>query len=260
MKKYQRRLPMLALLMLLSGCTAQTVENVPPVLNTTTPPEISAVMESEPETEETIPVREPAKAVDTASAPEPTVSIETESKNKWESRNQGELSATAPEETAPSVPEIPVTEPPKSESQAEELAVTMQPETQIPDSQPTESLPAETIPLETEPPASGDIYSAGEAMAVGNNYAVTAYGMCADSSLGFGNSSYEFADTAYVSGLNWLGGQNYLNQMVKAKVDSLVRNLTGAYGADFPIAGTRVNCYVEYDPSGNLYWIYVFYG
>lgn len=97
-------------------------------------------------------------------------------------------------------------------------------------------------------------------MAVGNDYAVSAYGMCVDGSLGFGNASYEFADTAYVSGLNQLGGQACLNQMVKTKVDSLVSNLLGAYGGDFPIAGTRVNCYVEYDPEDNLYWIYVFYG
>lgn len=97
-------------------------------------------------------------------------------------------------------------------------------------------------------------------MAGGNSYAASAYGMTVSPELGYGNASYEFADTAYVSGLKRLGGQSYLNQMVIAKVDSLAANLLGAYGEDTALAGIRVNCHVEYDPDGELYWIYVFYG
>ena len=150
-------------------------------------------------------------------------------------------------------------------------------ETVPPETQPTQTEPPETIPKETEPPetepeetapsekepepeSSGDIYSASEAMAVGNSYAASAYGMTVSPELGFGNASYEFADTAYVSGLRVLGGQAYLNQMVTAKVGSLAANLRGAYAADPDLSAYPVNCYVQSDPHGELYWIYVFYG
>lgn len=192
---------------------------------------------------------------------------------------------TLPEETQ--IPET--TEVHKLQQEATEATVpltaeteplteeTSPPETVPPETQPTETEPPETIPKETEPPetepvetappetepepeTSGDIYSAAEARAVGNSYAASAYGMTVSPELGFGNASYEFADTAYVSGLRVLGGQSYLNQMVIQKIDSLAANLRGAYGADTDLSAYRVNCYVEYDPDGELYWIYVFYG
>ena len=138
----------------------------------------------------------------------------------------------------------------------------MPPETQPRETEPPETEPDETAPpeKETEPESNGDIYSASEAVAAGNSYAASAYGMTVSPKLGFGNASYEFADTAYVSGLKILGGQSYLNRMVTAKVDSLVENLRGAYGPDADISAYRVNCYVEYDPDEEVYWIYVFYG
>lgn len=174
---------------------------------------------------------------------------------------------TSPPETVPPAP--PPTQPPTFPAEPEE---TVPPETQ-----PRETEPAETIPIETEPPetepeetapaeketepeSNGNCYSAAEAMAVGNSYAASAYGMTVSPELGFGNASYEFADSAYVSGLKVLGGQSYLNQMVIQKIDSLAANLRGAYGADTDLSAYRVNCYVEYDPDGELYWIYVFYG
>lgn len=175
---------------------------------------------------------------------------------------------TSPPENVPPAP--PPTQPPTFPTEAEEE--TVPPETQPRETEPPETLPKETEPPETEPvetappetepepETSGDIYSAAEARAVGNSYAASAYGMTVSPELGFGNASYEFADTAYVSGLRVLGGQSYLNQMVTAKVDSLVANLRGAYGADTDLSAYRVNCYVAYDPDGELYWIYVFYG
>ena len=53
--------------------------------------------------------------------------------------------------------------------------------------------------------SNSNCYSAAEAMAVGNSYAASAYGMTVSPELGFGNASYEFADTAYVSGLKVMG-------------------------------------------------------
>lgn len=167
--------------------------------------------------------------------------------------------ATSPAETIPPAP--PPTEPPIFPTEPAPPE-TQSPETTTPETEPPVTEPEETAPPETEPeqPVSGDIYSASEAMAVGNSYSASAYGMTVSPELGFGNASYEFADSAYVSGLKVLGGQAYLNQMVIAKVDSLVANLRGAYSADTNISAYRVNCYVEYDPDGELYWIYVFYG
>lgn len=174
---------------------------------------------------------------------------------------------TSPLETIPPAP--PPTQPPTFPTEPEE---TVPPETQPRETEPPETIPKETEPPETEPvetappetesepESNGDIYSAAEAMAVGNSYAASAYGMTVSPELGFGNASYEFADTAYVSGLRVLGGQSYLNQMVIGKIDSLAANLRGAYGADTDLSAYRVNCYVEYDPDGELYWIYVFYG
>lgn len=167
---------------------------------------------------------------------------------------------TLPEETQ--IPET--TEVHELQQETTEVTVPLPAETEPlnEESSPPETIPKETEPPETEPEpeSSGDIYSAAEAMAVGNSYAASAYGMTVSPELGFGNASYEFGDTAYVSGLKVLGGQSYLNQMVIGKIDSLVANLRGAYGADTDISAYRVNCYVAYDPDGDLYWIYVFYG
>lgn len=168
----------------------------------------------------------------------------------------------SPPETIPPAP--PPTQPPTFPTEPME---TVPPETQPTETEPRETIPKETEPVETAPPEtepepepSGDIYSAAEAMTVGNSYAASAYGMTVSPELGFGNASYEFGDTAYVSGLKVLGGQAYLSQMVIGKIDSLVANLRGAYGSETDISAYRVNCYVAYDPDGELYWIYVFYG
>lgn len=170
-----------------------------------------------------------------------------------------ETQATKPAEPEPTYP--PVTEPLPKETEPPQTEPTpAETEPQQPESLPTEPEPQQPESLPTEPEISGDIYSSTEAMAVGNAYAASTYGMSVDYSLGFSNASFEFADAAYVAGLKVLGGQSYLNEMVLQKIDSLAANLRGAYGAETDLSAYRVNCWVEYDDDGELYWIYVFYG
>lgn len=223
----------------------------------------------------TVVTQEAAQPIETTTIPtEPTSPAETQIPETTEVHKlqQEATEATVPltaetepltEETSPpeAVPPSPSpTQPPTFPTEAEDE--TVPPETQPRETEPPETIPKETEPPETEPEpeSSGDIYSAAEAMAVGNSHAASAYGMTVSPELGFGNASYEFADTAYVSGLRVLGGQSYLNQMVIQKIDSLAANLRGAYGADTDLSAYRMNCYVAYDPDGDLYWIYVFYG
>ena len=218
----------------------------------------------------TVVTQEAAKPTEVTTIPtEPTLPEETQIPETTEfqkmQQETTEVTVPLPAETEPLNEEsfppetVPQTLPPTFQTEPEE---TVPPETQPRETEPSETIPKETEPPETEPEpeSSGDIYSAAEAMAVGNSYAASVYGMKVSPELGFGNASYEFADTAYVSGLKVLGGQSYLNQMVIGKIDSLVANLRGAYGADTDISAYRVNCYVAYDPYGELYWIYVFYG
>lgn len=182
-----------------------------------------------------------------------------------------ETQATKPAEPEPTYP--PATEPLPKETEPQQTEPTpaetepqqpeslpTEPDPQQPESLPTEPEPPQSEPAPTEPEISGDIYSSTEAMAVGNAYAASTYGMSVDYSLGFSNASFEFADAAYVAGLKVLGGQSYLNEMVIQKIDSLAANLRGAYGAETDLSAYRVNCWVEYDDDGELYWIYVFYG
>ena len=170
-----------------------------------------------------------------------------------------ETQATKPAEPEPTCP--PATEPLPKETEPPQTEPTpAETEPQQPESLPTEPEPQQSEPAPTEPEISGDIYSSTEAMAVGNAYAASTYGMSVDYSLGFSNASFEFADAAYVAGLKVLGGQSYLNEMVLQKIDSLAANLRGAYGAETDLSAYRVNCWVEYDDDGELYWIYVFYG
>lgn len=197
----------------------------------------------------TVVTQEAAQPTEATTIPtEPTLPEETQIPESTEAH---ELQQETTEVTVPLPAE---TEPLNEESSPPE---TIPKETEPPETEPVETALPETEP---EPESSGDIYSAAEAMAVGNSYAASAYGMTVSPELGFGNASYEFGDTAYVSGLKVLGGQSYLNQMVIGKIDSLVANLRGAYGSDTDISAYRVNCYVAYDPDGELYWIYVFYG
>lgn len=192
-------------------------------------------------------------------ATETTVPLTAETEPLTEETSPPETVSPAPSPTQPpTFPTEPMeTVPPETQPTQTEPPETIPKETEPPETEPVETAPPETEP---EPESSGDIYSASEAMAVGNSYAASAYGMTVSPELGFGNASYEFADTAYVSGLRVLGGQSYLNQMVIKKIDSLAANLRGAYGADTDLSAYRVNSYVAYDPDGELYWIYVFYG
>lgn len=207
-------------------------ENSEPEIPETTLPAIQ--IPEQTETEATIPF-ETQPPVPTES--ETTVPAETQvpEPTETEPENPPKTEPTGPSETEPST--SPPTEP-----------------------TPTEPEPPQSEPAPTEPEISGDIYSSTEAMAVGNAYAASTYGMSVDYSLGFSNASFEFADAAYVAGLKVLGGQSYLNEMVLQKIDSLAANLRGAYGAETDLSAYRVNCWVEYDDDGELYWIYVFYG
>ena len=197
-----------------------------------------------------------------------------------DAQGETETEATFPSEAQPVVPSateeiVPAETQDQKPAETDpyippETAATVPADTEPAEAEPTtppstepaqkETEPQQSEPAPTEPERSGDIYSSAEVMAVGNSYGTSAYGMSVDYSLGFSNASYEFADAAYVSGLKVLGGQSYLNQMVVQKIDSLVANLRGAYGADTDISAYRLNCWVEYDDDGELYWIYVFYG
>lgn len=212
----------------------------------------------------TVVTQEAAQPTEATTIPtEPTLPEETQIPETTEVHKlqQEAIETTVPltAETEPLTEETspPETVPPETQPRETEPPETLPKETEPPETEPMENAPPETEP---EPESNGDIYSAAEAMAVGNSHAASAYGMTVSPELGFGNASYEFADTAYVSGLRVLGGQSYLNQMVIQKIDSLAANLRGAYGEDTDLSAYRVNCYVEYDPDGELYWIYVFYG
>lgn len=120
---------------------------------------------------------------------------------------------------------------------------------------------------EAEPytPAYDDIdengISVAEAAAVGNAYAASTYGMKVTPELGFDNAGFNFADSFYLTALEVMGMQKALNQATTEKVDCFVEGQMGAYGETLEdVAYYRVNCHVEYDPDGELYWIYVFYG
>ena len=253
-RRYVRTIAAATLALALTGCAGQAeIDDQRVWVNAAKgqPTTVEPQETSKPPTESTIPT-------------DPTSPTETQIPETTEVQK---LQQEATETTVPLTAE---TEPLTEETSSPETMPpeTVPPQTESPETRPTDPVleetapPETTVPPETEPeqPASGDIYSASEAMAVGNSYAASAYGMTVSPELGFGNASYEFADSAYVSGLKVLGGQSYLNQMVIGKIDSLVENLRGAYGADTDISAYRVNCYVEYDPDGELYWIYVFYG
>lgn len=224
-----------------------------PVESTQTDPDSIFQTESEnsePENlETTLDVIENPEQIET----EATIPLETQASAPTESEATvpAEMQVPEPTETEPAIP------PETEQTEPEETDPTIPPSTE---STPTETEPQQSEPASTDPERSGDIYSSADAMATGNSYAVSAHGMSVDYSLGFSNASYEFADSAYVSGLKVLGGQSYLNQMVIQKIDSLVANLRGAYGEETDISAYRVNCWVEYDDDGELYWIYVFYG
>lgn len=268
-RRYVRTIAAATLALTLTGCAGQAETDDQRVWLNAAEGQATTVVTQE--------VAQPTEA--TTIPTEPTLPEETQIPETTEvqkmQQETTEVTVPLPAETEPlneetSPPEtVPQTLPPTFQTEPEE---TVPPETQPRETEPPETIPKETEPPETEPvetappetepepESSGDIYSAAEAMAVGNSYAASAYGMTVSPELGFGNASYEFGDTAYVSGLKVLGGQSYLNQMVIGKIDSLVANLRGAYGSDTDISAYRVNCYVAYDPDGELYWIYVFYG
>ena len=272
-RRYVRTITAATLALALTGCAGQAETDDQRVwLNAAEGPTTTVETQeaAKPPTEATIPT-EPTSPEETQ-IPETTEVHElqqetTEVTVPLPAETEPLNEESSPPETIPPAP--PPTQPPTFPTEPEE---TVPPETQPRETEPPETLPKETEPPETEPvetappetepepESSGDIYSASEAMAVGNSYAASAYGMTVSPELGFGNASYEFADTAYVSGLRVLGGQSYLNQMVIQKIDSLAANLRGAYGADTDLSAYRVNCYVAYDPDGELYRIYVFYG
>lgn len=117
MKKYRRTLPILTMLLLLSGCgvTKVTMETQSPIMAT------DAVMELPPtevqrttEAEETIPVWESLMEMDEASAEESAVPTETQTSIEAEScppqQAQEEIESTM-EQTEPPMTEPPVTEP-----------------------------------------------------------------------------------------------------------------------------------------------------
>lgn len=114
MKKYRRTLPILTMLLLLSGCVAEeTTIELPPTEE-----------QRMTEVEETIPAREIVRETKDASTEESTVPTATQPSGKsesqqpmqaWEETKQSAPEQTEPPMTEPSVTEYPATEPPTTE-------------------------------------------------------------------------------------------------------------------------------------------------
>lgn len=137
MRKYRRTLPAIVLLMLLTGCTVQA--QIPPTETEMPIPGSAIPAETEPVTEETVPVREYAEETQPASVTEPNVSESNTLRQQTESRGADETQpVTVPEEAPPPETVSPETQPPTTEAPAAE---------------PMEPLPPSTEPKETERPA-----------------------------------------------------------------------------------------------------------
>lgn len=112
----------------------------------------------------------------------------------------------------------------------------------------------------SEPTASGNIYSVTDAMQIGNEYAVSKYGVYIESSLTRSNAGYYPGTADPVSWFAANGGQDALNAAVCSNVDATFANLAARDGADVVSAYASFNCDVRYNAAADEYIIVILYG
>lgn len=117
----------------------------------------------------------------------------------------------------------------------------------------------DTTPV-PEPAASGNIYSVTDAMQIGNEYAVSKYGVYIESSLTRSNAGYYPGTADPASWFAANGGQDALNAAVCSNVDATFANLAARDGADVVSAYASFNCDVRYDAAADEYIIVILYG
>ena len=162
MKKYRRTLSVLALLMLLSGCTD------PPEPMETEPIPIASAAEEQspteearlPDTEETSPVRESVEETEDASVTQsapPEVTEPPEAEYQPDETTSPETQPPRKEEPENREPTVPETVPPETQTRETTPSETVPPETRPKEPKPTEppkeeptEPPTEELPEETE--------------------------------------------------------------------------------------------------------------
>ena len=129
--------------------------------------------------------------------------------------------------------------------------------------QPVQDPMPDTTPVPEpvpEPAASGNIYSVTDAMQIGNEYAVSKYGVYIESSLTRSNAGYYPGTADPVSWFAANGGQDALNAAVCSNVDATFANLAARDGADVVSAYASFNCDVRYNAAADEYIIVILYG
>ena len=162
---------------------------------------------------------------------------------------------TAPP-TAPKEPAIPASAPEDKPAPAPTPAPTQKPAEKQEEQPAPKPEPAPT----PKPAAGGDIYSIGEAVRAGNEYARAQYGVTIDTSMTAADSSY-FPGTA--DSVAWLaenGGQAALTAAVKGNVDATFACLAAMDGAEAVGVYARFNCTARYDAAADEYIVVVLYG
>lgn len=155
-----------------------------------------------------------------------------------------EEAATAPKQPSQS-PSAPIQKPEQNQPVQDPM--------QNPDTTPV----PEPVP---EPAASGNIYSVTDAMQIGNEYAVSKYGVYIESSLTRSNAGYYPGTADPVSWFAANGGQDALNAAVCSNVDATFANLAARDGADVVSAYASFNCDVRYNAAADEYIIVILYG
>lgn len=145
---------------------------------------------------------------------------------------------------------------PKQPSQSPSAPI-QKPEQNQPVQDPMQNPDTTPVP---EPAASGNIYSVTDAMQIGNEYAVSKYGVYIESSLTRSNAGYYPGTADPVSWFAANGGQDALNAAVCSNVDATFANLAARDGADVVSAYASFNCDVRYDAAADEYIIVILYG
>ena len=145
---------------------------------------------------------------------------------------------------------------PKQPSQSPSAPI-QKPEQNQPVQDPMQNPDTTPVP---EPAASGNIYSVTDAMQIGNEYAVSKYGVYIESSLTRSNAGYYPGTADPASWFAANGGQDALNAAVCSNVDASFANLAARDGADVVSAYASFNCDVRYDAAADEYIIVILYG
>ena len=147
---------------------------------------------------------------------------------------------------------------PKQPSQSPSAPI-QKPEQNQPVQDPTPNPDTTPVP-ESVPAAIGNIYSVTDAMQIGNEYAVSKYGVYIESGLTRSNAGYYPGTADPVSWFAANGGQDALNAAVCSNVDATFANLAARDGADVVSAYASFNCDVRYDAAADEYIIVILYG